>query len=176
MSNYKKKKNVKELLTIVSVCLVVVALLAGTVSLFSKNTVSLDYDIGMLGANGKYVESEKTLYTKESFECEAGLNLMLDFDSSIRYQVFFYDKLDKFVSCSETYDASTELNTPEGAARARILIIPIWGSDVKNEDRVINLLNKNSFAKQLSVEIIANEEVEDELAEPTAFVINYNCA
>ena len=161
MKNNKKLKGI--IIGVVSV--LVIALIASVVLAARPNDeIDLKFSIGGLSDAGTYEESEDTLYTKEAFEC-VELTARLDFDSNIKYQFFFYDSLDEYVSSSEVYTKGAELSVPEGASRVRVEITPIWGSDVEDEDRVINWYDKSDYADQLHIEVVLLEDVEENASE-----------
>lgn len=174
MSKFRtsQKINVKTIVVGVVVAALIIAVFAGAMALSNKGgdvaegykSVKVSYSIGALDANGKYKESDSSLYTKDAFECEAGVKATLEFDSTIKYQIFFYDELDKFLSASETLDETDKTAAPEGAVYARIMITPVWDSETEEDDRVVTWLNQGDYTKQItiSVEEIVEETTEDD--------------
>ncbi|MBQ8322593.1 MAG: hypothetical protein IJX91_01355 [Clostridia bacterium] len=108
-------------------------------------TIHPSFEVGTLGTDGKYVEDEGMLYTEESFKCD-GLQVKLDFDNKIDYQIFYYDDVGNFVK-------STDLLT-EGysdvayGTYARIVIKPN-----ADEDDKIDWKEKISYPAQMEVKV-----------------------
>lgn len=122
---------------------------------YAKNdlqTIHPTFEVGGLGDDGKYVNDELSLYTKDSFACE-GLSAKLDFDSEISYQFFYYDINDKFISSSEIYTDGTSANIPYNAAYARVEITPL-----NDEDGKISLKERFSYPSQLNLKVDKNAE------------------
>lgn len=146
-----------------------VGLVAGIVALTGKKAdegkviVKLDYEIGTINETGKYVESEKSIYS-DAFECK-GLKITLDFDNSIKYRIHFYDESNVHISTTAYLESgfpTTALTVPDTAFYARIEITPEWDSDVKAENRVVKWYNVNKYANQLTVQVDAEDaEVEE---------------
>lgn len=115
-------------------------------------SLNLSYDVGSLGADGKYVNDESRIYTKEKFACE-GLKAVLDFDSEINYQLFYYDILDNFVSSSEVLTSGYSNESPTHGAYARIVITP-----TNDEDGKISFMEKYKYGNQLNVSVSKKAE------------------
>ena len=162
--NFKNKNMLTKALSIVLVCLTAFGAIMGVSAL--SNSLSEDtkiinpkFEIGGLdNTTGKYVETEGSIYTKESFECQ-GLTIKLDFDSQVKYQVFYYDELDEYIGeCTAEYDESVELEVPENAKFARIKVTPVWGADVKEKDRVVKWYNVHKYSTQLEISVLKDQE------------------
>lgn len=115
-------------------------------------SLNLIYDIGALGTDGKYVNDESRIYTKEKFACE-GLKAVLDFDSEINYQLFYYDILDNFVSSSNILTSGYSKESPIHGAYARVVITP-----TNDEDGKISFMEKYKYGNQLNVSVNKNAE------------------
>ncbi len=115
----------------------------------AKKQISIGYDIGALSKDGKYVEAETSLYTKDAFACE-GLRITPIFDNTITYRVFFYDQDGYFISATDTLD-NIYTNVPLVACYARIEITP-------DDDDVVSWWEKASYANQLKVEVFEKQE------------------
>ena len=107
--------------------------------------INPSFEVGSLGSDGKYVADEGSLYTKEAFACD-GLQIKLDFDSQIDYEVYFYDNLDNLVTNSEILSSSQVF--PLKAGYARIVIHP-----TADEDNKISLTERISYPRQMSVKV-----------------------
>lgn len=127
------------------------------------------FEVGGLDATtGKYVETEDSIYTKKSFECQ-GLTIKLDFDATVTYQVFYYDELDEYIGeCTEVLDESEELTVPEGAVYARVMVTPIWNEDVDEDDRVCHWYDVLEYSTQLEISVLKDQEIPEEDTETPA--------
>ena len=115
-------------------------------------TINPTFEVGNLGTDGKYVNDESTLYTKEAFEAE-GLQVKLDFDSQIEYQIFYYDDLDNFIESTDVLSAA--YSDPVHDGYARIVIIP-----TDDEDGKIGLTERVSYPSQMIVKVSKEQKVE----------------
>ena len=160
----KLKRKTKQILSIIMVCVIAFGAICG----FSTLTGKLDEDMkiitptfevgGLDNTTGKYVETDGSIYTKESFECQ-GLTIKLDFDSQVKYQVFYYDELDEYIGeCTAEYDESVELVVPEGAKFARVKVTPVWGADVKEKERVVEWYETLKYSTQLQISVLKDQE------------------
>ena len=173
----KKYKNFKErinwktvILTVVSVALIAALAVTG-ITLFNKKDkdsdgyveVSPKFSIGGLAADGTYEETDGSLYTKDAISAE-NVKVVLEFDSTVTYQLFFYDEYDNFVSAGVALGKGSETEVPEGASAFRIELTPVWGEDVDEDNQKVTILNKYSFEKQITVSIVepAADETPDE--------------
>lgn len=163
----KMKRKTKDLINkIVSVALVVATAvgIGALIGHFVSNKADEDgrvvinpsYEIGGLTAYGKYEETKESIYTKEAFKCD-GLNIEPEFDSTITYQVFFYDGLGNFVDSSASLEGYYTEEIPTGSSYARIVITPKWDKDTKDDDKKINIFQVNKYAKQLTVKVYAEQ-------------------
>ena len=161
MSKFNKNEKIKTII----ITVVIVALSLGSIgilaTIFAKdNSVKLDFSLGALNASGQYEESEKSIYTKNSFEFDT-VKVTRDFESNAQYQLFFYDELDNFVSSSEKFSGSAEITAPEGARFARIVITPVFSSEVDKEDQIVKKHQVSKYANEFTFEITVIEETED---------------
>ena len=121
-----------------------------------QKTIKPAFSVGGLTETGVYEETDDTIYTKDSFEAK-GLEVKLDFDSNVKYQVFFYDELDKFISCTEVYMESQDISVPL-EARARLEVTPIWGADSPLE-KEIKWYETAKYANQLEIRVDKRQEL-----------------
>ena len=86
----RRNKKLKKIGAIALCVCLMAGVFGGAMALFNRNNdeLKLNYDIGGLTDDGAYVESDKTLYTKEAFEC-TDLTVRVEFDSNVKYQLFF---------------------------------------------------------------------------------------
>lgn len=115
-------------------------------------TITPSFDVGNLGTDGKYVNDESTLYTKEAFECD-GLQIKLDFDNEINYQIYFYDDLDNFIESTEVLSAAYSETVHDGYAR--IVIMP-----TDDEDEKISLTERVTYPGQMTIKVAKEQNVE----------------
>ncbi len=166
----RMKRKTKDLISkIVSVALVVVTVvgIGALIGHFVSNKaddngrveINPSYEVGGLTSYGKYKETKESIYTKEAFKCD-GLNIEPQFDSTITYQVFFYDNLGNFVSSTSSMEGYYTDEIPTGSSYARIVITPKWDKDTKDDDRKINIFQVSKYAKQLTIKV--NAEQRDE--------------
>ena len=132
----------------------------GAVVSFAKNdskpVSSLEFSRGGLDPDtGKYVETNKSIYTKDKFLCN-GLRIEPDFESTVEYDVYLYNVDDilikSILGLTEVYRCDIEY-----AQYARIVIHPEIPEDVKEKDFKIEFWQVNKYASQLKITISKNE-------------------
>ena len=141
---------------IVVLCLAVVGGIFGVVvwtqsDKFDQKDLSFlgKYEVGGLDSNGNYMSTNASIYTKKPIECQ-GLNCNLVFDSTISYQLYFYDQNNEFVHTTGKLTGTfTEDGVPFFAKYVRIVITP-------NDDDKVTSMEVVKYAKQLKVS--ANRE------------------
>ena len=159
---YKTKKTLKTLALSVLGIGAIVGACAGINALVEKQDTELKtiypiFEVGGLKTeDGKFEESDGTIYTKDAFECQ-GLNIVLDFDNTIKYQVFYYESDGDFISATSVYGDNVNVNAPEYATHARIEITPNWskmGEDYKDkENQTIKFYEIFKYSSQLSIKV-----------------------
>lgn len=160
---YKTRKTISQVLSIILVCALGFGAIFGISALSKKlkedmKVITPKFEVGGINAEGKGdKDMDGSVYTKESFECK-GLEVKLDFDAKVTYQVFYYDKLDNYLSASSAYDESTELFVPSEAVYARIVVTPIWDDDVASEDRVCHWYDVTKYSSQLEISVLKEQE------------------
>lgn len=161
-------------LKIVIFTILTVVLLITTISIFTKiknddtKTLHLSFERGSLGTNGEYVETKESIYTKESFYCK-GLKIKTDFESQVSYRLYFYDRLDNFISCTEllTDDYTSDSTLPK--VKARIVITPLY-------DDKVGLFEIMTYRNDIKVEVSKNnydDIFENDLSKYTNIYKNY---
>ena len=157
------KRKTKRILPIILI--VAAVLLVAAVFTIGRNRADDGYDLvrgefdrGALDTVGEYTETKESIYTKEAFECGSEVRVKLDFDSSVTYQIFFYDENDSFVETTQEYEKTATVSAPEGAFYARIVVTPEWDADVDQDDQIVRLWNVHKYAKQLTVMVAPVEE------------------
>ena len=158
MSYGYNRNKTKNILIIVVAALVLLATVGGVFAFVGKDSgTTLNFTIGGLTDNGTYEESDGTLYTKEAVEIDEAFRVKLDFDSTIKYQIFFYDENDTFLKATEVLANTSTPEIPENATSFRVEITPIWDAGLKADERVIGRLEVNQYAKQLKIVVIEAE-------------------
>jgi len=115
---------------------------------YTKNdlkTITPSFEVGNLGADGKFVDDESTLYTKDAFACD-GLQVKLDFDNQINYQIYYYDDFDNFVESTSVLSDSYSGGVHDGYAR--LVIVP-----TNDEDEKISWTEKVTYPGQMTVKV-----------------------
>ena len=116
-------------------------------------TISPSFEVGSLGSDGKYVDDESTLYTKEAFGC-SGLQIKPDFDSTVNYQIYYYDILDNYISSTEVLSEGYSGEAPLNGAYARMVVIP-----QNDEDGKISWTEKMSYPKYLTIKVKKEQNI-----------------
>ena len=117
-------------------------------------TIKPSFEVGNLGADGKFVNDESTLYTKEAFGCY-GLQVKPDFDSTVNYQIFYYDILDNFISSTAVLSEGYSEKAPVHGAYARMVITP-----KEDEDFKISFTEKYKYPSQLTIKVKKNQNID----------------
>ena len=88
------------------------------------------YRVGGLDGQGNFDGTQEAIYTKDAFECQ-GLNVDLDFDAEVSYEIFFYNQDNIFVHKTGRLTGSfVEADVPFIAKYARIVVTPDDDSNV----------------------------------------------
>lgn len=171
-------KRTKEIFSKTVMVILVIFTILGLVSLMNYFVSTFDdddmtkinpsYEIGALTSYGKYIESDGAIYTKEAFECK-GLQITPEFDSTITYQIFFYDYLGNFIDSTDVLESAYRDSIPAGATHARIMITPKWEDSVKEDDRKINIFQIMKYSKQLTVKVLKEQGEIVEMSEIAVF-------
>lgn len=152
-----KTKRTFKIVGLVLACFVALGLLSFVIKAivdYTKNDlkeISPKFEVGNLGSDGKFVDDESTLYTKEAFACK-GLQVKLAFDNEINYQIFYYDDLDNLISSTSKLDSA--YSDKVLATHARLVIIP-----TNDEDNKISLTERFTYPKQMTVKVAKNQDL-----------------
>ena len=164
---YKTKTRTKKIVAGIVAAVVAIAALAGIIALFRPNTkdktieINPKFTTGALSATtGKYTETEASLYTKEVFDA-TGLQVEVDFDGTVSYQLFYYDEDGAFLAASAVLTENHTAVLPEGTDGARMVITPDW-TDVDEDEQVIAWYDVNKYVDQLKLTITNPDYVEVE--------------
>ena len=174
--NYKQRKTLKKVLSILLCGLVIFGAVFGVSALSSKlkedtKVIRPTFSVGGIDINGVgNSKSTSSIYTKEAFEAQ-GLSVKLDFDAYVKYQAFFYDDLDKYISSSEIYSVSSEVALPSGVTHVRLVVYPIWDGNVDKEDRVCHWYDVYKYSKQLEIRVLKEQNNKKDIVEDLTFTV-----
>lgn len=158
---FKKLRKIKLKNIIVTILGIAILLgsVAGVVALVRRDTKtisSLEFKRGALDENGAYVESDKSIYTENAFDC-IGLRVEPDFEFNGTYDVYYYDYdgnfVEKKLGLTKVYDEDFPL-----AKMARVVIHPEIPADVKAADFKIKFWEINSYANDLKITVDRSQE------------------
>lgn len=159
MAKFRRKGTFKKILAGALAVVLGVGAIAGVSSLVGnkadddgKVAVNPKWSIGGLDENGKYEESDATLYTKDAFECQ-GLTIKPNFDSNVKYQIFFYDEMGEFIESTSVLENAYNSDIPNGSTHARLEVTPVWGDDVEEDDQIIKWYNKHKWENNLEIKV-----------------------
>lgn len=166
MKKILEKLKRSKILSVVLIVGVLASVVGGIVALTGRDKAEEGYDLakasferGSLNDVGIYTETKASIYTKEALDYGSGVKIKLDFDSDVSYQIFFYDQNDDFVEKTEVL-TKTAVSTCDEAASFRIVVTPLWSSDVEKDDQIVRAWQVNKYAKQLTVMVAPVEEAE----------------
>ena len=174
--NYKTKKTFKQVLSILLCGLVIVGAVFGVSALTSKlkedtKVIHPTFSVGGIDTNGVgNSKSTASIYTKEAFEGQ-GLSIKLDFDSHVRYQAFFYDELDNYISSSDIYSVSSDVTLPADVTYVRLVVYPIWDGNVDKEDRVCHWYDVYKYSKQLEIRVLKEQNDKKDIVDDLTFSV-----
>ena len=163
------KRKTKNTLKTIAMAVLGVGAIVGGASLINNmvgtdedlKTIHPIFEVGGLNETGGFEETDKTIYTKDAFECQ-GLEIKLDFDNTIDYQVFFYESDGDFVSASELLSGNKKFDVPLTASHARIEITPTWsemGDDYDTEkEQVIKWYQTSKYSSQMEIKVNKEQE------------------
>ena len=128
-----RKVSFKKVFGLILLLLVVVTVVGSITAYKSRDTKTIsstEFSRGGLDESGEYVKTDKTLYTKEMFECK-GLKITQDFESNLSYRVYFYGYDEKFLTFSDRFHKENkEFDVPSYAKYARVVLIPDGDEDI----------------------------------------------
>ena len=133
MSNYKRKNKWKSIIGAVLGIALLVGSVAGVAAFAGKDTKNISssaFSVGGIDANGEYVETKDSIFTKEMFLCQ-GLTVEPDFTLDSTYSIYFYNYDGLFLESFEDLTDKFVNRVPELAKYARISIDSADGEDLK---------------------------------------------
>ena len=157
--NFKRKGGWKRIVSAILVS-VLVASLGGALISFAvrdSKTISLSsFSVGGLNENGEYIADDKSIYTKDAFEC-IGLRVQPDFESQVTYDVYYYDYDERLVhvekGLSSVYDEDFPL-----AQYCRIVIHPEIPEGTSASDFKIKWYQVRGYADDVKITVDRKQE------------------
>ena len=165
MAKFKKRRKMGKFGRILAfvLCGALIIGALGSVVAFAHNDTKSAGAIFKVGGldpeTGEYVETDKTIYTEKAIKCN-GLRIEPDFDSTVTYDVYFYDKNDTFLykvlGLKKLYVSEFEL-----AEHARIVIHPEIPENVKEKDFKVDIFDVAKYSAMLDITVSKEEAVYD---------------
>lgn len=157
MARFKRKTNLKQVLTIVLVALVVFGAIVGIVKLVDDDHVVLStaFAKGNL-VSGLHQDSDKHIYLKDEIAI-TNLKVERDFDAKVSYKIVFYDENKEYIAETEALTTNWDIKDHgndfvassgqfDGAKYCRIVIEP-----TADEDGKISAFEVLEYAGQLTI-------------------------
>ena len=170
MKRIRVKRELRTIASIIALILITIALIGGISFVVRKaeeykKRIYPVFAVGSLGANGQYVESKESIYTKNLIECD-GLKTTLAFNNTVKYSIFFYDEKENFIvsenNLSGIYEERLEI-----AKYCRIMITPVEDNDIK-------WYEITKYSKQLKIEVNKEQSFKQlYIIEKEGFVYNF---
>ena len=104
-----------------------------------------DYKNGGLDDEGKYVETDESIVTKDYVSVD-GLEIDVADELEITYSIYFYNEDKELVSVSENLAEDYAYVEAENVEYFKIVITP-------TDDEEVSLFEKGGYAKQLTVTV-----------------------
>ena len=152
----KFKTNWKKIICAILAAILCITAIGGIAAIAnndSKSISSTAFTRGGLDENGKYVETDQSIYTEEAFGC-MGLRVVPSFESNSTYDVYYYDYNDTFVEAklglSDVYDEDYPLHI---ATSCRIVIHPEIPDDINEKDFKIAFYEVYEIAREFDITI-----------------------
>lgn len=105
------------------------------------------YKIAALDEDGKEIESDKSIVTRDAFTTD-GLKVEFKDGAEVTYVLYFYDTDGEFISKTEALSADYDGEIPEGAEYARAVITP-----TNDEDGKVTLTEVIGYANSLTITV-----------------------
>ena len=103
------------------------------------------FGIGGLDSNGKFKETDSSIFTVDLFECQ-GINTELSLENNINYSLYFYDHDGQFLYRITNLSTNFSNTISPFAKYARVVIDP-------REDDTVSLFEVFKYAKQLKISV-----------------------
>lgn len=158
--SYKTKNIIKNVICVA----LVIAAIAGVFVIFSNKTkvIHPTFAAGSLDLSGKYVESETSLYTKDLIKCQ-GLTVTPDFETDTKYQIFWYNAGEEYLSCTSLLEEEYTSNVPSIAKYCRIVLMPNLEDELEEDDDFkFSLFNIPKFTSEITIRVAKLQNFEPE--------------
>lgn len=163
------KRKTKNTLKTIALAVVGVGAIVGSVGIINSfvdksnqdmKDIHPVFEVGGIDELGKYEAVENSIYTKEAFECQ-GLEVKVEFDSTINYEVFYYDVNANYLSSTGVQVGNLDCNVPDSATHARIEITPNWEKlEIEKEDeQVVKWYEVAKYAEQLNLRVFKDQVI-----------------
>lgn len=152
MAKAKMRKGKKTALIVAGVLGVVLTagLIVGLVKEDRKDVGGLfSYEIGTLDESGKETKGDTSAIRMTKYHSVEGLNVELEKDATVKYEIFFYDEDKNFLTSLEQTDDYDEAELPEAAATAEYFKIVV----TPNADAEVSKGEISKYEKQLEVTV-----------------------
>lgn len=164
MARYRRKFrwSLRRIISLVLAVLMIAGAVAGIAALSKrisddKKTIHPTFARGGINATtGLQVESNSSLYS-EAFEAK-GLEIKLDFNSKISYQVFWYDENDVFNYAEPQLTVNGTFYAP-ATCKARILITPLWDR-IEDDDKEIAWHEVLKYVNQIKIRVDKDQAID----------------
>ena len=160
----KKTKSIISGILLVAIIAGVLALAGSLLGKETKTISSTEFSVGGINAQGNYVESKTSIYTKDMFECQ-GLTIEPDFEATGTYKVFYYDSNKNFIGATNDLNAEDGVYTKGDkfvvAQYARIMITPDVPTDDDGkevEDFKIRFYEVTSYANEYKITVSKKQD------------------
>ena len=169
-------RRTKSIISGVIIVALLIASVAGMVTLFNRDTNKIHssaFSVGAINDQGIYEKSDKSIYTKELIECK-GLTITPDFEAEGSFQVFYYDYDGAFLEATSVMEASSgsykkDDEYPE-ARYCRIMItpdVPVDEDGNVDEDFKIRSISVISYANDYTITVNKNQNFKKPVVEET---------
>lgn len=152
----RKKWTLRRVLSLGLAVLMIVGAVAGIAAVTKRltadqKTISPTFERGGIDTKtGRELETNGSLYTPEAFSAK-GLQIKLDFDAHLSYQIFWYNAQGQFSYASDVYMYGGEHYCPANY-KCRIVLTPIW-SEIDDEDQEIGWYEVWSYTSKVEITI-----------------------
>lgn len=152
MSSFRKKNNIKWIITFSLLAVLLVGMIFAFVKIDSNQKTkeigssSFTYSIGLLDEKGEYKQGTSSIYTKDFYSVD-GLEIVLDKDATITYNVSFYDEDKEFISATSELSSDLDVSViPETAVYFKVEITP-------ENDSEVSFFEISNYAGMLTITI-----------------------
>ena len=159
MTRLKRKISVKKILSLVLTIAIALGAIGGVVALVKNDNKKIGasaFTRGGLDENGKYVESNVSIYTEEAFYCK-GLRIEPDFEFSGTFDVYYYTNDNEFIEAKTGMSAVYDEDYPL-AVKARI-VIHADTELTKDKDFKIRFYEVPKYANELKITVNKDQEL-----------------